>query len=459
MKLFKYIIIAFFCTTLSFAQEEHRAIPKDNEALIILNNHIVDKAILNSIDPKNIESVTVWKSDKATALYGSQGKNGVLDITTKNISKKELRKLYREFDPEKVKQIGSGTIAISGIVNNSEGLPITGAYVVNMNTKVSTQSDFDGKFLITAKKEDVLEVSFVQFKTQKIKIINQEKLLIKLKETQQIQLEKPVIYLYPTEKTAIELQLNLKGKLHTTFPKYDSNWKIIAEPNGQLFDVKTKRYYNSLFWDGSIDFQESHYKYEDGFVVSKDQLTNFLIEKLEHIGLNNQETNDFVQYWLPVLERNKYNFIHFTVNEKCDQIATLNVNPNPDTSIRVYMEFYGLENFTKIKEQELPKTERKGFTLIEWGGADFTGEMEEENFFSINNLPKYITFIHRRKDNEDIKPLYIIDNKISSKKTFDKLHPSEIKKIETYNNKIGTAYYGQQGADGVFVITTKNYKE
>jgi hypothetical protein len=73
---------------------------------------------------------------------------------------------------------------------------------------------------------------------------------------------------------------------------------------------------------------------------------------------------------LPVLERNKYNFIHFLINEKCSKIATLNVNPKPETSIRIYMEFYGLENFKNINEQQLPKTNRRGFTLVEWGGAD-----------------------------------------------------------------------------------------
>ena len=196
-------------------------------------------------------------------------------------------------------------------------------------------------------------------------------------------------------------------------------------------------------------------------IVSKDNLTEFLIKKLDHIGLNNQETNEFIQYWLPILERNKYIFIHFLVNEECNKIATLNVNPKPETSIRIYMEFYGLENRTIIKEQQLPKTERKGFTLVEWGGADFTGEMSEEDFFKINDLPilNGITLICKRRDINDIKPLYVIDNKISSKRIFDRLNPSEIKKIETFSGKDGVALYGSDGVGGVFIITTKNPKK
>ena len=52
---------------------------------------------LNTIDPKQIESVNVLKDASATALYGSRGANGVIIIKTKNgISKKELRKIKRQ---------------------------------------------------------------------------------------------------------------------------------------------------------------------------------------------------------------------------------------------------------------------------------------------------------------------------------------------------------------------------
>lgn len=426
---------------------------------IIVNEKIVNKDILDAIDSKNIESVKVLKNKEATAVYGQNAKNGAILITTKDISKRELKKLYKKYSLENPIKNENEFYKISGIVYDCEKLPIPGAYIKNINSKAETQSDFDGKFSIEAKLNDVLEISYVQFKSQKVKIENKGNLVVNLKSDQQIMLEKPVIYLYPTEKTAIDIKLDLKGDLLTTFPKYDKNWEVIAEPNGQIFDKKTNRYYSSLFWDGTIDFPEEHYKYEDGFIVPKEKLIEFFIEKLEHIGLNNQETNDFIQYWLPILERNKYNFIYFLVNEECNEIATLNVNPKPETTIRIYMEFYGLENFTRINEQQLPKTERKGFTIVEWGGADFSGEMSEENFFSINKLLEYITLSHKRKDPKNIQPLYVIDNKVSTKKIFDKLLPSEIKKIELLDGMAGAAFYGEKGRNGVFMISTKNPKK
>ena len=365
------ILLFYLFTITTFGQEK-----PNNEALIVVNEKIVHKDILNAIDPKNIESVNVLKDKEAIAIYGQIGKNGAILITTKDISKRELKKLYKKYSLENPIKNENEFFKISGTVYDCEKLPIPGAYIKNLNSKAETQADFDGKFSIEVKLNDILEISFLEFKSHKIKIENNDNLVVNLKADQQIMLEKPVIYLYPKVKTTIDLKLNFKGELLTTFPKYDKNWEVVAEPNGQIFDKKTNRYYSSLFWDGTIDFPSAHYKYEDGFIVPKEKLTEFFIEKLEYIGLNNQETNDFIQYWLPILERNKYNFIHFLINEECNEIATLKVNPKPETTIRIYMEFYGLENFTQINEQQLLKTERKGFTLVEWGGSDVSSKIK-----------------------------------------------------------------------------------
>ncbi|MCA1965724.1 MAG: carboxypeptidase-like regulatory domain-containing protein [Flavobacterium sp.] len=370
MKSLKILLFFLFAIT-TFGQEK-----AFNEALIVVNEKIVYKDILDAFDSKNIESVKVLKDKEAIAIYGQIGKNGAILITTKTISKRELKQLYKKYSLENSIKNESDVFKISGTVYDCEKLPIPGAYIKNLNSKAETQADFDGKFSIEVKLNDILEISFIEFKSHKIKIENKENLVVNLKSDQHIILEKPVIYLYPTEKTALDIKLDVKGKLLTTFPKYDKNWEVIAEPNGQIFDKKTNRYYSSLFWDGTIDFPEEHYKYNDGFIVPKEKLTEFFIEKLENIGLNNQETNDFIQYWLPVLERNKYNFIHFLINEKCSEIATLNVNPKPETSIRIYVEFYGLENFKNINEQQLPKTNRRGFTLVEWGGSDVSSKIK-----------------------------------------------------------------------------------
>lgn len=390
MKVFNlYILFIFININFTFSQEENpktgwkiseRAIIRNNqEAIFVVNGNIVHKDIMEVIEPKNIESLNVLKGDQIPQNF-ENAKKGVILITTKNISKKELKKLYQLYPLIIQENLQEKKYTIAGTIYDCEKLEIPGATITNLNTNKFSTSDFFGKFTLEVQKGDLLKIELDGYKSQRVLINSKNVLKIQLSENPnngKIMVAKPVIYLYPKVKTEIDLKLNFKGELLTTFPKYDKNWDVIAEPNGQILDKKTNRYYSSLFWDGIIDLPEEHYKYDDGFIVPKEKLTEFFIEKLQHIGLNNQETNDFIQYWLPILERNKYNFIHFLVNEKCDEIADLKVNPKPETSIRIYMEFYGLENFINRTEQQLPKTERKGFTLIEWGGADVSTKMNK----------------------------------------------------------------------------------
>lgn len=352
----------------------NKAILRNNqEALFIVNGTMVHKDLTEVIDPKNISSVNILKNETATTAYGEVAKNGAVIMTTKNISESELQKLYKLYPFVTAENMANNAFRITGTVYDCENSTIIGATIKNLNSKDETISDFDGKFSLEVRKNDILKIELRGYKSERVLIDSKNEVTVKLSEIPSniaIKVAKPVIYLYPTLKTDVKIRLEVKGKLLTTFPKYENLWEVTAEPNGQLFDKKTKRTYNSLFWDADVTLPEEHYTYQDGFIVAKENLTAFLINKLEHIGLNHQETNDFIQFWLPVLERSNYNHIRFLVNDECNDIAILNVNPKPTTSIRIYMEFYGLEEFKSIKEQQLPKITRKGFTLVEWGGAE-----------------------------------------------------------------------------------------
>ncbi|CAM4086795.1 MULTISPECIES: TonB-dependent receptor plug domain-containing protein [Flavobacterium] len=393
MKSKLILLFVVFSISVVFAQD---SIPKQkgwrinrkptvnvaNEILYVVNSNYVSEDILKNINPNNIERVDVLKSQAATAIYGEKAQNGALVITTKNISKKELEKMYKLYAYEYSENKGKEFL-LTGLILDCEENPLFGATIKNLNTKEQFFTDFEGVFKIKVRKNDVLQFEKPNYVSQKIIIEKQKAITISLKaillsNDKPILLKKPVIYLYPTQETEITLQFEFKGELLTTFPKYEGNWKVIAAPNGQLFDTKTKRNYSSLFWDGAIDLPNEHYQYTDGFVVEKENLTDFFIEKLEHIGLNNQETNEFIQFWLPILERNEFNFIHFLKNDACNEISVNKVKPKPETVIRVYMEFYGLDHFETIKEQQLPKTNRKGFTLVEWGGADVTNKIQKD---------------------------------------------------------------------------------
>lgn len=188
---------------------------------------------------------------------------------------------------------------------------------------------------------------------------------------------KPIIYLYPEKEQAISVELDFDGRLTHTYPAYpEDGWKVWAKPDGTLFDEKGKEYY-ALYWEGQ---ERESFQVEEGFVVPGKKSAEFLETSLEILGLNRREANEFIVYWLPKLENNPYNLIHFS-STQYEEMAALTVTPQPETVIRVMMVYQPLQEPMDIPQQNLfdLRKERKGFTLVEWGGTkieDFEGGAE-----------------------------------------------------------------------------------
>ena len=107
----------------------------------------------------------------------------------------------------------------------------------------------------------------------------------------------------------------------------------------------------------------------EGFVVKGEDTIKFLEEKLAVLGLNDREIEEFIIFWLPKMENNKYNYIRFATEEEINNNMPIEVNPKPDSVIRVLMTFKSLDNPIDVKEQQLVTPSRVGFTLVEWGGT------------------------------------------------------------------------------------------
>lgn len=91
------------------------------------------------------------------------------------------------------------TSTITGTIKDNTGMPIPGANVLIKNTTTGIQTDFDGKFAIKAKPEDILVVSFIGMKTTEIKVGSQKTINIKLEE-EGAKLEEVVVVGYGTRK-------------------------------------------------------------------------------------------------------------------------------------------------------------------------------------------------------------------------------------------------------------------
>lgn len=108
----------------------------------------------------------------------------------------------------------------------------------------------------------------------------------------------------------------------------------------------------------------------EGFCIKGKDTIKFLEEKLEILGLNERETEEFIIYWLPKMENNNYNYIRFETIEEQNQAMPLNINPKPDSLIRIMMDWKGLDNKIEVKEQVLQSPKREGYTVVEWGGSE-----------------------------------------------------------------------------------------
>lgn len=181
-------------------------------------------------------------------------------------------------------------------------------------------------------------------------------------------LDKPVIYLYPESQQEIYIDIDLQGELTCTYPKINEGWQIIGHPNGKILNRDDGYTYDYLFWEGITDHQ---WVINEGFVVSGEDTAEFLREKLSYQGLNDSEINDFISFWLPEMEGNVYNLVHFS-SDVYEELAALIVEPEPDTLIRIFMVFKPLNNPIDIEEQVLIKNVREGFTVVEWGGVNIS---------------------------------------------------------------------------------------
>ena len=181
---------------------------------------------------------------------------------------------------------------------------------------------------------------------------------------------KPIIYIYPEEETEVNVKLNNDDKITCIYPEYDSEngWNVLAKPDGNLQDLNTGRNLYALYYES--DAIEKAKVEEDGFVVKGEDIAKFLEEKLEILGLNEREAEEFIVYWLPRLEENEYNYIRFETMEEIDNNMILDITPKPDSLIRVIMTYKPLKKPIDIKEQILTSPKREGYTVVEWGATE-----------------------------------------------------------------------------------------
>ena len=180
---------------------------------------------------------------------------------------------------------------------------------------------------------------------------------------------KPIIYLYPEEPTLCSVKVTLNGELTCTYPAHgEHGWQdFTAYPDGTLIVPDGKEYY-ALYWEG---VQHTEWDFSRGFCVRGEDTAAFLEWALAAQGLTAREANEFIMYWLPLMQDNAYNVISFQTTAYTDG-ALLDIDPAPDSLLRVFMAWYATDAEVEIEPQTFSGFDREGFIVVEWGGSQTT---------------------------------------------------------------------------------------
>lgn len=175
---------------------------------------------------------------------------------------------------------------------------------------------------------------------------------------------KPVVYLYPEKEMNVDVRVG--AKITKSVPLYRDAWRVRAYHGGRL-RTNDGNIVESLYWEG-----KGHGLYPavtHGKVVASASIESTLRHDLQDLGLTIKEANDFMEFWLPRMPHTPYIRLTWFGTDAMNILAPLTITPAPDTIIRVFLDFEGVnEPSTDLQPQNLTAKARKGFTVVEWGG-------------------------------------------------------------------------------------------
>ncbi|MGB4759103.1 MAG: hypothetical protein WBP26_03515 [Candidatus Saccharimonadales bacterium] len=176
---------------------------------------------------------------------------------------------------------------------------------------------------------------------------------------------KPVVYLYPTRTTTVNVRVGADVKISNPYYNPRTGWqRVTAQPSGAL--TYQGKHYDSLYWEGY-----GHGEYPiitSGIVVKQGDAVATIKRQLQEQGFNQKETSDFLDFWQSRLPNTPYIRLTWFTTGQMNQLAPLAISPRPQTMIRTFLDFEGLEKPAVLSPQQFKAPVRNGFTVVEWGG-------------------------------------------------------------------------------------------
>lgn len=175
---------------------------------------------------------------------------------------------------------------------------------------------------------------------------------------------KPNIYIYPTEKSnmSVNLSFPLGGKITTSIPSYGKGWIVNVDTSGTIDNKFEYLFYESL--------QPNVWQLNEGWIINKSELRAFFTDNMIKHGFYGREVKDFLDYWIPRLTEFNYYEIYPQESNIIEIAIKLDISKNPDNVLRLFYLIKGVNSTSNNKinlPKEIPQFNRSGFFVTEWG--------------------------------------------------------------------------------------------
>jgi len=283
------------------------------------------------------------------------------------------------------KKIKKGTFVIQGEVRMfSSNFPLEKCKVGSLQSETSTLTNKEGQFMLTLNSATDSTIYIYQDGWEEITItdynfVDRHRITIKAYANQEVNnhvKRKPVIYLYSETELTASVKINPMGEFTFTYPTYNEGWEVVVNSSGTIREKATNKNYPYLFWEAKSSnlFYQTVGNTIPGFVINTDSTIQFLENTLTLLGLNATEMTDFITFWGPIIEHDNFALIQFVVDDAYEsRIAQLDISPKPDAVRRVYILCSPIPDSVvgmDVVPQSFTNFERKGFTVVEWGGSE-----------------------------------------------------------------------------------------
>lgn len=155
---------------------------------------------------------------------------------------------------------------------------------------------------------------------------------------------KPNIYLYPKEEMNICVNLSFPkgGEVVASIPDYRNGWCVNITPSGRIDGT-----FDFLFYESA---QPNIWQRSNGWCMEQSKLESFFKSDMANRGFAQNEIDDFIEYWIPLLKEYPYYTIYPQPKETINRVIEIDFSVQPDVFYRLFFCIEGSQSYVVLKE-------------------------------------------------------------------------------------------------------------